>query len=370
MKTCTFSTVYLKKGMKLARAAISSTGQVICTAGTVVNLANVRAILDGNVKQITVYDDGKTQMPKQIISSVETGAPGEYQTIETDEGVRLSAQGMINASSDLFTNVVREKKMDLETLNKVSDSCFKRIKMEKVFSALLETDNAPEYLFTHMLNIGILSVVIGRAYGLSSQELLDLFVNCYLQDIGMLQVPPEIYTVSRKLTNMERRELEKHADFGHRAILRAKDAKIEWAVAALEHHERLDGTGYPLRKTGDAISLAGRIGAACDVYNALVSPRTWRPAHRPDEAMKRLLEDNKGFDRELVSILVRRVGLYPIGSAVELSDGRKGVVMQLNTANPLKPVVSILNGGRSETVDLGSTENIHVTNVFAPSREP
>jgi len=164
-----------------------------------------------------------------------------------------------------------------------------------------------------------------------------------LHDVGMVKIPREILEKPAGLTTQEFETMTRHVGWAV-AILKKSGGVPPLAMQVVQqHHERRDGGGYPLGLKGDMISQAGLIGSIVDVYDAVTSDRTYSGGLSAEEALKRMYEwREKDFHPQLVEEFIRCMGIFPIGSLVELSTGSIGVVITINRARRLKPKVALV----------------------------
>jgi HD-GYP domain-containing protein (c-di-GMP phosphodiesterase class II) len=164
-----------------------------------------------------------------------------------------------------------------------------------------------------------------------------------LGDIGKIFIPSKILYKPGKLTEQEYTIIKKHSSYSSKYL--EKYGKFEDAThrAAVEHHERVDGTGYPHGLTGDKISMAGQITAIADTYDAMTSVRLHQERKEPTQTLKYMLSKRgELFDEGLVKRFIQCLGVYPVGTLVALNNGFIGVVLEQNIENVMQPVVRLL----------------------------
>lgn len=199
-----------------------------------------------------------------------------------------------------------------------------------------------DYTYNHSLGVAILSIAIGLSLALNRNELYDLSLCALLHDLGKVKIPIQIIAKPSRLTTEEYRIVKQHPTLGTQFILNQKYANNEICGGVLTHHERYDGTGYPNGLAGNNIPLFGRIISVADVYDALTSSRPYRDPSSAPEAIEYIMGGSgKIFDIQVVSAFLKKVSPYPVGSCVELSNGKKAVVIRQNEFNPLRPVVQL-----------------------------
>jgi putative nucleotidyltransferase with HDIG domain len=200
-----------------------------------------------------------------------------------------------------------------------------------------------EYTALHSIRTCILALSLGRHLALSKDELQVLGMGALLHDIGMVKVPEEILNKTDALTTHEFETMAKHVSWGLEMLSRSRGLHPGTLEIVAQHHERGDGGGYPNRLTGASIKPSGSIGAIVDVYDAITSDRLYNAGLSAEAALKRIYEwREKDFDAALVEDFIRCMGIFPIGSLVELSTGSVGVVITINRARRLKPKVALV----------------------------
>lgn len=203
--------------------------------------------------------------------------------------------------------------------------------------------NEGSYLSSHMVNVVIMAVQIGLGSGYNKSRLNELGLAAFFFDIGMVKVE-EIASLPRSLTKEEFDQIKQHTKIGEDMISSIAGLPRSIALVAREHHERVNGKGYPAGCKGiEAVNDFSRIIGMVDVYEALTHSRGHRKKNTPHEAMREILTGFCSFfDPYVLRILVDRVGIYPIGSWVELSTFAIGKVIAVNSKFPLRPVVKLI----------------------------
>lgn len=219
------------------------------------------------------------------------------------------------------------------------------------------------YLVNHSVRSTVLAIVLGGQLKLPPHRLIELGVAALVHEIGMVRLPPQLYMAGRQLTDTERKSITAHPILGYN-ILKDKQFPLSICLAALEHHERMNGTGYPRALGGDKISLYARVIAVACSYDAVTSSRPYREAREGYAGMVDILKnDGKQYDDLVIKALVYSLSLYPIGSYVLLTNAKIGQVIDVNTDNPRYPVVLIL-GSRTpdgkETIIQTSENSVRI----------
>lgn len=201
------------------------------------------------------------------------------------------------------------------------------------------------YTIDHSFNVAIYIMALGVALGLEPEVIEEIGLGALLHDIGKALIPERIINKPSALTDQEFATIKTHVAHG-RELLKALTAMPPVALAVVsDHHERMNGSGYPSGKAGADISQAGRMAGIVDVYDAMSADRVYQLGIEPRMVLKRLVESTQEFDTDLVRQFIRCIGIYPVGTLVRLSNGPIGVVMTPGRANLLEPVVRLLFDG-------------------------
>lgn len=225
-------------------------------------------------------------------------------------------------------------------VGRMVDSVFRN---QDALTSLARLKSFDDYTFAHCVNVCILSLALGRQMGLERADLEDLGTGAILHDIGKMLVPGKVLNKPGKLTDEEFTIMKRHAELGGDMLSGAKIGEAAMLVA-LQHHERFDGSGYYKGLAKDDIHIFARIAAVADVYDAMTSKRIYQAGMVPEEALKRLyLMRGTHFQPEIVETLIKCLGIYPIGTFVELNTGELAVVKMVNRSHPMQPVIQLLS---------------------------
>ncbi|MFC0350768.1 HD-GYP domain-containing protein [Undibacterium danionis] len=201
---------------------------------------------------------------------------------------------------------------------------------------LARLKTADDYTYMHSVAVCALMIALARQLGLSDEETREAGLAGLLHDIGKMAVPPEILNKPGRLTDEEFVSVKEHPSAGYEMLLEAKGVGKIALDVCLHHHEKVDGSGYPKGLHGDQISLYAKMGAVCDVYDAITSNRPYKAGWCPAESLKKMSEWSKGhFDERVFQAFIRSIGIYPVGTLVKLHSGRLGVVVEQQAGKSL-----------------------------------
>ncbi|NLD67561.1 MAG: HD-GYP domain-containing protein [Limnobacter sp.] len=214
---------------------------------------------------------------------------------------------------------------------------------------LARNDDASSRPLRHALAVSLYLLALGRSLGLRRSKLISLGLIGLLADVGKARLPRALLEKPGMLTPSEHTIIKEHVRLGLEALRRGGPLPEEVAQGIGQHHERLDGSGYPKGLRGDEIGPWGRMAAIADSFAALISPRPYARASAPQDAMMSLYEwTGSSFDEALVEQFVQAIGIFPVGSLIELSSGEIAVVMAHNQRRRLEPRVMVLSDARHQ----------------------
>ncbi len=207
-----------------------------------------------------------------------------------------------------------------------------------------------EYTFKHCVDVGAISMIVAQKLGETTRFLQDIALAGVLHDLGKSKIPNEILNKPARLTDEEWEIMRLHPIYSYKMIAHIDTISKEVKHAVFEHHENIDGTGYPLGIKGDTICKMAKILAVADVYDALVTERPYKEAKNPADALEIMMGMSNKFDIEILKTFINCVILYPIGSTIKLSNNELCIVTKNNEGYPLRPVCQNLVTG--EVYDL------------------
>jgi cyclic di-GMP phosphodiesterase len=238
--------------------------------------------------------------------------------------------------------------------------------------SLARLKTADEYTYMHSAAVCALMVALGRQLGFNEAQCREAGMAGMLHDLGKAAMPQDVLNKPGKLTDEEFAIIKQHPVRGYEMLLAGGATSDSVMDVVRHHHERVDGTGYPDRLKGEEISLLSRMGAVCDVYDAVTSNRPYKAGWDPAHALAQMASWKGHFDETIFQSFVKSVGIYPVGSLVRMRSGRLAVVLEQNPSALTKPRVKLFFSTKAglplkpQVMDLGAS---HVTDQIE-AREP
>lgn len=262
--------------------------------------------------------------------------PGDVLTEETRQQASMAVRNSLEIART-------GGHLDISQVRKLVVQMIKEILARKDRAlSLLTIFRADDHLTTHSVNVAVLSIALAHRLGIPHHELVELGIGALFHDIGKALISRKIMLKPGRLTRSEFAEMKAHAAFGFQILRRVPGIPPAAVKIAHEHHERLDGSGYPRGLRGDEIHPWAQITAVADVYDALISERPYRAALTPKDALSILFSESpKRLNERIVHHLARSVAMYPEGTTVRLTSGHLGVVAE-QTSDPERPIVRVV----------------------------
>jgi len=324
----------VKPGDVLARTIFLENGNVLLGSGMELTARYIDRLINLGIDTVFIEDKHTEDIiPEDPIR---------------DETRKQAVESVYRTMTGLIDQPVLERRSSLPNLGSTFRKVFGEIlgdlsSRKDILVSLSHLHVADGYFFHHAVNVSILAGLIGLAKGYNQNQLLELGVGALLFDIGMTQVPRELWNKKTQLTDEERKRVQSHTEDGFNLLRAQHDISLLSAHCALQHHERFDGTGYPRQLTASAIHEYAQIVAIADVYDALTSPRPFRHSYSPNEATEFLFASgNSHFDHDLIKLFLNHVAVYPIASTILLSTGHIGVVSSIDSLAPHRPTIRII----------------------------
>lgn len=321
-------------GTKLGKAIYNERGKVLVNKGVSLDGRMLKRLIQLGFTYI--YIDDKETADIEYKDPISDPLKREAMSTIVTTFKRIGAEPLSERSFVLDKSVNEYKKVVKYIMQELNDH-------PELMSILSDVCVHDSYIFTHSLNVTLYSLAVGMELKLKPQQLEAIGLGALMHDIGKVAVPKEILLKPGKLTNDEFELIKTHASEGFEILRNTDSVPLLVAHCAFQHHERMDGSGYPRGIRESEIHDYAKIIAVADVFDAVTSNRVYRPAMLPHEGLELLYSGvERHFQTKVVKAFHKSVAIYPIGITVELNDGRKGVVVQQNASLSDRPIVRVL----------------------------
>lgn len=339
MKAITTQT--LRPGQTLAKPVMNHNGIVMLREGTHLTDHYIERLRRMGIHNIYVEEDAPGPAPGKEHAELNPEGQPHPPSI-TDS--RLVAE---QALTDLINNPLARQhlsapKLEDRFLEQYRDIIVKLSEQSFVKERLAMMHLKAPFLLDHAINVATLSAIIGFANKYTGKQMYELTLAAMLYDIGMLSLSENLLTKRGKLSAEDRERIQQHTIAGYQMLANRPGIPESAALAALQHHERYNGSGYPYGSRHTDIHQFAEIIAIADTYDALVSERYHRHSYARGDAIEFLLGSGDHlFNLSLVKLFVKHISIYPIGSLVKLNSGQAGIITSIDPSFVQRPVVKI-----------------------------
>jgi HD-GYP domain-containing protein (c-di-GMP phosphodiesterase class II) len=348
VKLKTLSIDDLKTGMFVTTVILNDRKNKVKNQGRVNSQRTIESLKKQGVTQVIIKcEQDENIEPLEAHSVDQQSSSLEHKSNTTpcslNEEFTRSCEIYDNTSKciqDLLNRAQSQQKLSPEAISllagEITDSV---IRNEYAITILTRIRHHSTYQWEHATNCAILVCGFALFLGLNKQTAQQMTLGALLHDIGLAKVPKGIIDKPEKLTTNEMNVVKKHLSWGHQLCKRDGFTDPIIMDMLINHHERLDGSGYPRGMKQEKLSKLARITAIVDVYDAMTGDKTYKKSQQPINALRYLLGNKDKFDQNLVQQFIKYLGVHPVGSLVQLSDDKLAIIVEGNRSEPLKPKV-------------------------------
>lgn len=326
-------------GMKVAHNVYSELGNLLVNKDIIIDFRHLKKLRSLGIQSIDVYlDENRDELDLQSIG---------YMAVL--EEVRK------------FLNRIKSgEKIELTTLTDIVQGVKTIRRNEDILMCLNENLDSQYYAFSHTLNVALLAMMIGKWLILPERKITHLVYAGILHDIGKMRIDPEIMNKPEKLTDEEFEQVKQHPALGYKLLDELKFLSKDIKYGVLLHHEREDGSGYPLGCKGDQIPEVAKIIAIADIYDAMTSKRVYSQEKSPFSVFKFMEEQSYSrLDLNITRTLLSKMANLYVGKWVILNNGESGEIVFINPNQISSPIVRTSN----RFIDLSMESNIHIERI-------
>lgn len=342
----------VRPGMIIDQAIIDRAGRLLIARKMELTELHIETMENMGIAGVYICEEEEEEEKRDHLSKVEISKDIEekYEQVKVEDPVKVKlsesvrkrvAEGVQylyqDTESSDFTSATKSITEDLMKAITDNDAIVVDI------SALKISD---EYTFKHSVDVATMAMIVGKKYGFSQQQIYEIGISGLLHDIGKAQISTEVLNKAGKLTEKEFALMKQHSLMGYRILMNKEELSDEIKLGVLQHHEKINGSGYPMGVSGDKICQFAKIIAVADIYDALVTERPYKKPYSPRGAVEMIMAMTHELDIYVMRCFFESIILYPVGTDVDLSNGERARVIENSSSHVLRPKVMGLESGR------------------------
>lgn len=338
----------LEEGMVVGKTVYTSDGRPLLRRGIVLERRHIEKLKSLGVPVIYIEEEPVKDIEVEdiIMDKVRVNAIQEARRLMLKVRKELKFYGKKISDLDLSE--------DIERVRVVVDSLMREVfRTREALYSFIDVRGLEDFIYGHMVNVTVLGMMTGLSLGYKPDKLFPLGIGLFLHDIGKALLDDTVLAHQRLFGEERNPLIVEHTITGYRIVKDTPGISLISAHVAYQHHERVDGRGYPRGLYGPDIHDFAKIASVVNVYDILISGSPFHPRVKPNEAVK-IIRENVGsmFDKEVVEAFLKNVALYPVGSMVRLSTGEIAIVSRTKRGFPDAPVVKIIRDRLGNALDL------------------
>ncbi len=342
------STRLLKNGMKIDQSIVDGTGRALIAKGAFLDDFQIEYLHEKGIGGVYIQEGELDPEELEINISEHTKAVIEKNRVQDRAKVTLTESVRKRVGEGvqyLYSNADSEGFMEAtnNVTNELMNAIFENDAVAVDIGMLKVSD---EYTFKHSVDVATMAMIIAKKHGLKDGEIRELGISGLLHDVGKSKIPNEVLNKPGKLTDEEFALMKQHSLFGFEILKKRNQFSDGIVRGVLQHHEKMNGKGYPLGVPAEKIHKYARIISVADVYDALVTERPYKKAFSKRDAVEMIMAMTGDLDIDVMQSFLNSVILYPVDSVVELSNGEKAKVVENSTEYTLRPKVVGLQSGK------------------------
>ena len=350
----------LQPGMKMDQSVVDRLGRNLVVRGAIIDEYIIESLINLGVMNVYIQE-GEVEDEKVVISSK---AQKQIDKLHTEDRSKValsnSVRERISHGIQSIYNNTDTQNMASATASITNDLMDAIDSNNAIAIDIGELKTSDEYTFKHSVDVATISMILAKQQGMSRKEIYEIGICGLLHDVGKTKVPLEILNKPGRLDDEEFAIMKQHSVFGYRMIKDKPEFSNNISLGVLQHHEKINGAGYPMGVADKQISPYARIISVADIYDALITERPYKQAFSQRDAVEMIMSMTGELDITAMRSFLESMILYPVGSIVDLSNGEKARVVKNSPHYILRPTVVGVQSGR--VYDLG--EDLNCANVI------
>ncbi|WP_448556139.1 HD-GYP domain-containing protein [Thalassotalea montiporae] len=349
----------LRPGMYVKSISFQDKGFILKSEGYVLSASKVMQLKAAGIKKL-IIDPAKQKAAEQIDKVMPniTSSPltklnkvGKHKVVSLEDELK-NAKSLYGNAKDLQKKILgtvqADRSLDAEEVRETTDAMVDSIfRNQDALACLSRLHSKSDYLSEHALNCSILMAIFAKHLKFDREIIEQLTLGAFLHDVGKVFIPNDILDKPGALNDKEQKLVQTHVALGAKILEDTPHISHIAMTCIREHHERLDGSGYPRQLKDEDISKYGKMMAIVDSYGAMISDRCYQKAIHPTAAFKTLTQESStAYDEELVEKFIQCLGVYPVGTLVQLNSGKIGLISEINQDKPTHPIVKVFYNAR------------------------
>ena len=342
------STRLLKEGMKIDQSIVDSTGRSLIEKGAYLDDFHIEYLQEKGVNGVYIQegepdpDELEMQIPQFTKEVIEKSRVEDRAKVKLTESVRKRVSEGIqflysHTDDENFSEATNNVANELMKTIVDNDAVAVDISMLKV---------SDEYTFKHSVDVATMAMIVGKKHGLSDHAIHELGISGLLHDVGKSKIPNEVLNKAAKLTDEEFALMKQHTLFGFDILKKRNEFSEGIMLGVLQHHEKINGRGYPVGSPADKIHPYAKIISVADIYDALVTERPYKKGFPKGVAIEMIMSMTGELDFDAMKSFLSSVIVYSVDSIIQLSNGENAKVVENNPENCLRPKVVGLKTGK------------------------
>lgn len=344
----------LQPGMIIAEPVMNNYGAVVAWQDTVLDDTLIRRIISMGIPHLLVCS--------AEIFEIGAEQQDEWKISRTAEAFRRDYQRETESFRVMFSKVSSGGLVEKQTTEQIVDSIIEKHQDSgQIIDCIRQLRSADEYTYHHSVNVSMLAMMTAKWMRVPENELKEIVRAGLLHDVGKSRVPLSILNKPGPLDAAEYKEMKKHSEYGYQLLRLSPDIKTEVASAVLTHHERDDGTGYPLGIRADKLGISAKILAIVDIFDAMTANRVYRPHEPVFRVFSQMQHGSFGqLDPIVLQVFLSHLTHYYVGKKVRLSNGVEAEVVFMNRNDFSRPLLQTSSG----FVDMMTEKQLEILEVL------